>query len=142
MVARGERAEDLSRPDDRARLDGRDERFVRRAQPVVVLHRHDAAASERSREDDRATPRRQHRLTDGAREVDAAVAWPERVVRRAERREQGRRQATAATRTPAPGACMPGAAGGGTGSARAAVPDGIARPTTATTHDCRPDRGS
>ena len=86
-MARDEGAEHGRRArHDRARRTAGHERLVGGAQAVVVLDRHDAVPGDRAREDDGAAARREHRLTDGAREVDAPVARPERVLGRPERR--------------------------------------------------------
>jgi hypothetical protein len=50
------------------------DRFVGRPQVTRVLHRHDTAPRDQSREADHAGPRRQHGLADVRQEVDPAMA--------------------------------------------------------------------
>ena len=84
-MARDEGAEHVAARHHRARVDGRHERLVGGAQAVVVLDRHDTVPRDGAGEHDRAAASGQHRLAEGPGEVDAAVARPERVLRRPER---------------------------------------------------------
>jgi hypothetical protein len=101
-MARLQQSDHVAGPDDGARLHGGLHRLVRRAQAVVVVHRHHATAAHRSGEHHGAGARGENGLTGGAHEVDAPMAAPVRVRRGFEpRRDGGRRQER--PRVPGPG---------------------------------------
>ena len=91
-MTRGQCAEHVASCHDRARVDGRYQWFVGGTQAVLVLDRHDTVPRDGACEHHRAAASGQHRLAEGPGEIDAAVARPERVIRRRERCENRERR--------------------------------------------------